>query len=427
MQIADDGFLHLTYCTNIHPADGWPAVFDTLQRFAPALKQRLSPSRPFGLGLRLSARDARELLEGDRLSALRAYLDEHGLYVALINGFPYGAFHGTPVKATVYAPDWRDDARVAYTLDLLTILRRLVPDGLDGGISTAPLSYKPWLRSPGRDSRTGTATHAEWTTMTNNVVRVVEQMVRVHQEDGRIIHLDIEPEPDCLIEHTDEAIAFFEQWLLPVGGLTLAASVGVSEAEARRLLLDHVRVCFDCCHSAVEFEDPVAALARLARAGIRVGRVQLSSALRVTFPSDPVEAAQLADRLRPFANSTYLHQVIAQRHDEQRQFPDLPDALQDDAPRDGAQWRIHFHVPLFASEYDGLRSTQGHVAMVIGEAIGQRFTRHLEIETYTWDVIPEAFRAGDAVSAIAREIAWTRGELERAAAPAASRGPAGAP
>src|SRR5713101_3394754 len=191
--------LHLTYCTNIHPADGWTAVLANLQRIAPALKARLCPSAPFGLGLRLSAREASELLEGDRLSEFRSFLDHEGLYVALINGFPHGSFHGTGVKTNVYAPDWRDEARVRYTLDLITILKRLVPEGLDGGVSTVPLSYKPWIGTPSRE---------EWEAIAHHVARVAESMVRVKHADGTLIHLDIEPEPDCLIENSDEAIAF---------------------------------------------------------------------------------------------------------------------------------------------------------------------------------------------------------------------------
>src|SRR5207253_2234388 len=106
VQLGDDGFFHLTYCTNIHPGDGWAAVDANLRRFAPALKRRLSPAAPFGIGLRLSALDARELLEGDRVRELRDFLLDEGLYVALINGFPHGSFHRTVVKADVYAPDW---------------------------------------------------------------------------------------------------------------------------------------------------------------------------------------------------------------------------------------------------------------------------------------------------------------------------------
>jgi len=387
---------HLTYCTNIHPADGWDAVFANLQKFAPALKTRFAPDQPFGVGLRLSARDARELLAGGRLEEFKAFLRDEGLYVAIINGFPYGPFHGTPVKASVYAPDWRQDARVAYTLDLIRILRAILPDGLDGGVSTAPLSYKPWMA------------HAEagsWDVITGNVVRVAEALARAREADGTLIHLDIEPEPDCSIENTAETLDFFERRLIPDGAPLLARALDVTAARARELLLEHIRVCFDCCHFAVEFEDAAAALERIDNAGIRIGRVQLSSALDVTVPTDAHEAGRIADRLRPFADATYLHQVVERREGELRHFLDLPDALEYREERSPRHWRIHFHVPLFAAEYDRLHSTQQYVAEVLQHVLRSGATRHLEIETYTWDVLPGGLKL-DLLESIAREYDW---------------------
>jgi sugar phosphate isomerase/epimerase len=400
VQLDTEGFFHLTYCTNIHPADGWAAVNDTLRQFAPELKRRLSPSAPFGLGLRLSARDARELLEGDRLAEFRGFLDSEGLYVALINGFPHGSFHRTAVKAAVYAPDWRDDERVRYTLDLLEILGRLAPAGLDGGISTAPLSYKPWMPHP---------THAAWDRLVSNVVRIAEALVRLRGGAGTFIHLDIEPEPDCLIETSDELIEFFERRLLPDGAPRLAALLGCGVSEAGDHLRDHVRLCLDCCHFAVEYEDPDAALTRVQNAGIQVGRVQLSSALRVTFPEPGQESDALAGRLRRFADSTYLHQVIERRGAELRHVPDLGEALDGPTPLPGTEWRIHFHVPLFTAHYDGLGSTQDYVRTVLDIARRTRFARHFEIETYTWDVLPAELKV-DLLDSIGREYEWVLGE-----------------
>ncbi|MEO8481656.1 MAG: metabolite traffic protein EboE, partial [Acidobacteriota bacterium] len=323
------GRFHLTYCTNIHAAQGWTAVFENIRRYAPPLKQRFAADAPFGIGLRLSARDARELLDG-HLEEFREWLVREGLYVAIINGFPFGSFHRAVVKADVYAPAWTDDERVRYTLDLLEILTALLPAGLDGGVSTAPLSYKAWL--PNADT-------AGWRLATTNVVRVAAAMARLRRERGIDIHLDIEPEPDCSIENTDETLAFFQHWLLPIGVPILATELQMSEEEARAALLHHVRVCFDCCHFAVEYEDPAVALARLASSGIRIGRIQLSSALRVTMPRDAASRARVTGRLRPFDDSTYLHQVIARHDDRLEHFPDLGDAL--DACRGdcGSEWR----------------------------------------------------------------------------------------
>ena len=388
--------LHLTYCTNIHPAEGWAAVYSNLRRYAPALKTRFSPDAPFGLGLRLSARDARELLTGRTLQEFRKFLDDEGLYVAIINGFPYGPFHGTPVKATVYAPDWRDEARVRYTADLIHVLRVLLPQGLDGGVSTVPLSYKAWV----------SAAEAEaWDTITRNIVRVAELLARIRQQDGTLIHLDIEPEPDCSIENTPETLEFFERRLLSSGAPLLARTLDVSIEAAREHLLEHIRICFDCCHFAVEYEDATGAIARIQAAGIKIGRVQLSSALDVPLPDDRAAAARVMERLQPFADSTYLHQVVERRDDRLRHYPDLPEALEHGVDPASKQWRIHFHVPLFTAHYDLLGSTQAYVADVLHYMLRTGGTRHLEIETYTWGVLPADLKH-DVLESIAREYEW---------------------
>jgi sugar phosphate isomerase/epimerase len=396
VRLAKHPNLHLTYCTNIHPADGWDAVFASVARYGPPLKARFSPDAPFGLGLRLSARDASELRTGSRLRSFQDFLREQGLYVAIINGFPYGPFHGTPVKASVYAPDWRHDERVDYTLDLIEIVRATMPAGVDGGVSTAPLSYKPWLAA---------AEAGAWDAIVRNVVRVAERLVRLRQEDGTRIHLDIEPEPDCVLENTAETLDFFARRLLPIGTPMLARALQTSESAAREHLLEHVRICFDCCHFAVEFEDAPTALERIAAAGIKIGRVQLSSALDVPLPRDADSAGRLVERLRAFADATYLHQVVERRGGELRHYLDLPDALEQPPEAAASHWRIHFHVPLFASEYGALGSTQSYVAEVLRHMLRTGATTHLEIETYTWDVLPAGLKL-DLLDSIAREYNW---------------------
>jgi sugar phosphate isomerase/epimerase len=376
---------HLTYCTNIHPANGWDAVFANLKHYAPQLKARFSPGA----------------LDGDRLQAFRTFLSDKGLYVALINGFPHGAFHGTVVKAEVYAPDWRAEARVRYTEDLIEILRRLLPPGAEGGISTAPLSYKAWMAD---DDSNG------WDTVIRHVVRIAEALVRVKQADRKTIHLDIEPEPDCCLETTDETLAFFSDRLLPRGAPILASSLGIGQDEARERLLEHIQICFDCCHFAVEYEDAARAIERLGRAGIRIGRVQLSSALRVHFPDAVAAAAETAERLKPFADAVYLHQVVEDGTGALRRYPDLPEALSRAAEAASKEWRIHFHVPLFTKRYDRFDSTQDYVRDVLDTMVRTGATRHLEIETYTWDVLPAGLK-GDLLESIAREYEWVLSTL----------------
>jgi sugar phosphate isomerase/epimerase len=399
VRVDANGSPHLTYCTNIHAAEGWDAVFANVRRFAPALKQRFSPSAPFGIGLRLSAREARELHEADRLTEFRAFLDDAGLYVALINGFPYGAFHRTAVKADVYAPDWRDEARMRYTLDMVEILSRLLPDHLDGGISTVPLTYKAWMPADGS---------AVWDAVIRNIIHVVAAMATLWEQHAIAIHLDIEPEPDCLVETTGEFLDFFQQRLLPDGAPLLAARLGCDVTRAQAHIRNHVRMCLDCCHFAVEFEDAADALRRIREAGIYIGRIQLSSALKVTFPDDPAQCGAVVDRLRRFTDSTYLHQVVERRDGRLEHYADLDVALAVRPVPAGAEWRIHFHVPLFTAEYDGLGSTQDYVRNVVALATASSTTRHFEIETYTWDVLPAGLKI-DLIESIAREYEWVLG------------------
>jgi Xylose isomerase-like TIM barrel len=345
--------LHLTYCTNIHPANGWEAVQESLRSHAPALKARLSPDAPFGIGLRLSGTESAELLADGRLDGFRAWLDTEGLYVFTINGFPHGTFHGQPVKADVHAPDWRSEERVAYTLRLAEILAALLPDGIEGTISTNPLSYGPWLDAAGVEA------------CTRNVRRVAEEL------RGTRIALAIEPEADGALATVDDLIRWW-----PDG-------------------LEHVTVCFDACHSAVAYEEPEEALDALDAAGIHVGKAQLSAALTVP--------AAAHEQLRAFADPIYLHQVT--ERGSRRTWPDLPEAL---AAENGGgdEWRVHFHVPIFVERYGALESTQDHLRRCIRRVR----TSHLEIETYTWDVLPADLKTSS-VDSIAREYEWVLGVL----------------
>jgi hypothetical protein len=200
-------------------------------------------------------------------------------------------------------------------------------------------------------------------------------------------------------------IEFFDRRLLPAGAPALSEALGLTREEARQALFEHVQVCFDCCHFAVEYEEPLAAIERIQKAGLRIGRVQLSSAIHVALPEGRGEAEAVAERLRPFADSTYLHQVIERHGNALRHFADLPDALDTAPDAGGRQWRIHFHVPLFTSEYDGFGSTQRDVQRVIEAAARTPFTKHLEIETYTWDVLPGDLKI-DLLESIHREYEW---------------------
>ncbi|GAB4518432.1 MAG: metabolite traffic protein EboE [Anaerolineae bacterium] len=390
---------HLTYCTNIHPSNDWANVFDTLKHYGPALKARLSPEAPFGIGLRLSGTESTELLQGDNLVQFKQFLDENGLYVFTMNGFPHGPFHNQPVKANVHAPDWRTDERVAYTTRLIHILAALLPEGMEGSISTSPLSYKAWVNLNDE---------ATWRLLTRNVVKIAAELVRVRQEQGKLIHVDIEPEPDGVIETSTELVNYFRDWLLTYGADQLAQTLGIAPEAARAHLLDHIQVCFDTCHVAVAYENPVDVLARYDTLGIKVGKIQVSAALKVPLPDDSAERELLRESLEKFQESTYLHQVLQQNaNGTVTQYPDLPEALPNIMNPDAQQWRIHFHVPIFIDQYASFSSTQDGILSTFALLKERPFTPYLEVETYTWDVLPEDMKI-DRLESIERELRWVR-------------------
>jgi hypothetical protein len=387
---------HLTYCTNIHAGETWVEVRANLERYVLAVKARVAPDRRFGVGLRLSAQAAETLAEPRELEACREFLAAHGLYVFTINGFPYGVFHGTRVKDEVYLPDWKDEARLRYTDRLARLLAELLDEpGLDGSVSTAPGAFKTRIVS-----------NSDEAVMAELMIRHVATLTEIRQRTGKRISLALEPEPCCHLETVAETVGFFECHLFARAAVArLAALAGVGLGESEALLREHLTVCFDACHMAVEFEEPGAALSTFQRAGIRIGKVQLSAGLRVLLAG---EADTALAALRPSAEGVYLHQVVERRDGRLTRYVDLPDALAATRPhdREPREWRVHFHVPLFRERLGVFLNTQQYLREVLSILRQEPSCRHLEVETYTWDVLPEQYRQEDIVTAVARELQW---------------------
>jgi hypothetical protein len=391
---------HLTYCTNIHPGEEWGEVFANLKQYIPALKAQLAPDESFGIGLRLADVATRELLQGNSLTEFHSWLSEQDLYVFTLNGFPFGGFHRQVVKDQVYAPDWSKPERVDYTLRLVTVLTQLLPDGMDGSISTLPLSYKPWFKG----NQLFLASLARSASF--NIAQVVVQMARIKAETGKVLHIDLEPEPDGFIENAAEVVDYFQTYLLPLGGEYLVKHLGISPEAAEAVILEHVRVCYDTCHFAVGYEDPIAVFQRFQAVGIQVGKIQISAALQVNIPTDIEQRRQVKQTLLPFAESTYLHQVIARdRTGRLHHYTDLEQALPDLEQTTASQWRIHFHVPIFIRDYQLFQSTQDDIVPVLDLLHTNPVCNHLEIETYTWEVLPQEMKL-DLLASIQREYEW---------------------
>jgi sugar phosphate isomerase/epimerase len=391
------GHVNLTYCTNIHAGERWPDIRASLDAHVPAIKTAVAPDRAFGIGLRLSGEAAASARQPEELAAFRDQLTALGAYVFTINAFPFGPFHGVRVKEHVYLPDWRSAERVAFTADSAAVLAAILPDGVDGSISTVPGAFKP----NGKESGAAAA-------MAARMIEAVADLVLTERQTGKRIALALEPEPCCFLETADESIAFFETELFRPETLDLlAARTGVNRSDAETLLRRHLGICYDVCHGSVEYEDPVAALDRLLAAGISVPKVQLSAAMRI-----PVMSHDLIDAVMRYDDGVYLHQTIVRGPDGLTRYVDLPDAVAAfKAGRADGEWRIHCHVPLFLSDLGEIGSTRADLQATLAALRQKSRSSHLEVETYTWDVLPEHLRTGSKAADIAREILFCVKEL----------------
>nr|WP_121269497.1 metabolite traffic protein EboE [Pedobacter schmidteae] len=390
---------HLTYCTNIHPGKDWAADFAALQENFPLIKQSVSPHQSLGLGLRLSNAASITLSDEAELTVFKQWLKENDAYVFTMNGFPYGDFHRTVVKEKVHAPDWTTDQRKDYTIRLFDILRFLLPKGMDGGISTSPLSYRHWFN-------TAEDFEVAKRTATLNIVAVVEHLIVIDRESGQLLHLDIEPEPDGILETGREFIDWFENDLLTLGIPVIADRFNISAQEATNLLKKHVCLCYDVCHFAIGYENHHAVLTELEQKGIGVGKIQISAALQADMSSAGAEKEAVKAGFSVFNEPTYLHQVVALKNDGGLiRYPDLPAALSDFDNKAVTQWRSHFHVPISIKEIGLLQSTQDDIITLLQLQKNQPFTNHLEVETYTWEVLPEQIKLPIAQS-ISNELNW---------------------
>lgn len=377
--------LHLAYCTNVHRGETWTETFATLEQHTLAVKQAVSPNAPYAIGLRLSDAAAHELSEPVRLREFQRWLDRHDCYVFTINGFPFGRFHGSPVKEQVYVPDWTAPARLDYTNRLFDLLAKLVPAGVAGSVSTLPGSFKAFIQSPEQEAA-----------MRANLWRCVEHIAGLSEKTGKDLHLGLEPEPLCFLENTAETLAFFN------------ALTADRPGDAR--LLRHLGVNYDACHFALQFEKPAETLAAFALNGIRLSKLHLTNALRL---KPTVSARQ---RLAELQDEVYLHQVIALRHDGTLgRHQDIDFALTaaaENAHFNDQEWRVHFHIPLHAEPDGEFQNTSDHLIELI-RLLGAKpsLCQHLEMETYTWEVMPAAFRNRRVEDQLVAEYDWTLARL----------------
>ena len=383
MQIKEG--IHLAYCTNIHRGEGWKETFQGLKEYSLKVKDKVSSTDPFAIGLRLGYKAAIELSEesSGRLDEFIQWLDVNNCYVFTINGFPYGQFHGARVKEQVYRPDWTSNSRLEYTNLLFNILSKILPDGISGSVSTLPGSFKEFIANEDEQSEM----------IVNNLGRCGHYINQLCEKTGKDLHLGLEPEPLGWFENTPETISFFERFR-SVHGDNFDSVIGVN---------------YDTCHLAIEYEDAIDSLSLFSKNNIRISKFHLSSALKLK----PNQVA--IDTLKAYQEDVYLHQVIGKLNNGRiMRYKDLPDAINEFDPdlNDYSEWRVHFHIPLHASPGGIFDDTRDHITDTLKVlAADPEICQHIEMETYTWEVLPKSMQSNNVVEQLSLEYEWTLNSL----------------
>ena len=376
----------LAYCTNVHRGEGWSETFSNLKTNTLKVRQQVCPSKPYAVGLRLGNSAAHELSSEKNLNAFREWLEKENCHVSGINGFPYGAFHGQSVKESVFLPDWTDPSRLEYTQKLFEILAALNPPNQQGTVSTLPGTFKKFNR-----------TVSQIDELQKNILVCAEYLLRLRDRTGVTLKLAVEPEPLGHFENTQQTVDFFDK---------------LRAQETTTSLVDNfLGVCYDTCHFALQYEEAAQSVEKLNANGAPILKYHLSSALRLN-PTD-----EALSRLTNMQEPTYLHQCTGQSQSgELTYFKDIPDALADlNALKKFNELRVHFHLPLHSSpiEKDFFNTTDflQKVLSVIMKQPGR--VRELEIETYTWEVLPQALRSLDVTDQVVAEYRWVLNELNQ--------------
>ena len=393
-----NGLGHLTYSTLVHPGDTWEEMWASLNTYVPKVKARIAPNQRFGVSLRLSADFAETLVKSKpEREKLKKFLGDNDMYLYTVNAFPYGAFKGTVVKEQVYEPDWRSEERTRYTMNVADVLADVCGPDISPSIQSAPLGFKPRV--------TGDNVVASYT---DHVMRVVAHLIALEQRTGCVVTLALEPEPYCFLETTDEAVDYFTKHLYSgAAAETVAKLAHIPISEAHVALRRHLGVVFDICHQAIEYENISQCLQKLVDAGIPIFKLQEAAAVHI-----PEVTQASVDALKRYSKTIYLTQTVEKKDGKLTRFLNLEDAFaaweKNPGPR---EWRTHFHVPVFLDDLGPFRTTRFAIEEALRFHKLKPLSRQLEIETYTWDVLPDNLKTGDIVDYVCRELEWVRGQL----------------
>ncbi|MDP7006449.1 MAG: metabolite traffic protein EboE [Phycisphaerales bacterium] len=359
----------LGYCTNVHSGNSFFDVIENLKKYSSAVQENFQ--KPLGIGLWLSDKASQEV----DTELLEDILQEHNLEVFTLNGFPFSDFHQDIVKHRVYKPNWSEEPRLDYTVQLANILSKIIKNK-EAGISTLPLGWNS-ASFENRDC-------------IQLLETCVEALEEIEQQTEKCIHLDIETEPGCRLQTSEDLCNFINKYF------------GDSERIRR-----YIRICHDTCHSVVMRENVHDCITNYKNAGLSIGKVQLSSAIEIDF--NGASSQKLLSDITSISEPRYLHQTSVFLDGNTKFYDNITDIPKDNP---SGVWRVHFHVPIHLDRVGELCTTQNELKSSIS-ALKEAGATTWEVETYTWDVAPNSMKDVELVDSIVKELRWASNQINK--------------
>lgn len=380
---------HLTYCSNIFKEKTWKNLFCKLKIYITNLR-KFFKKKHIGLSLCLSNSLANEIKKTDNISNLKMWLKKNRLYISSINGFVYQTFHQKKIKENIYLPDWTSKKRLNFTQNLIDILKNIIKKNHDGSISTLPISYKSWTKDNHK--------HYVLYKTSKHLSELLILLINIKKQIKNIIHLDIEPEPQCMIETYKETHTFFEQWLLPICKKYL-----IPRYKKQKLITHiytHIKICYDICHFSVNFENHKEILNSIQKSKIKIGKIQISSALKINLNNNN-KKSQLKTLLT-LQSSPFLHQTTEKVAKKIKKYTDIKHILETFEQKTHGEMRIHCHISIHEKIYKNIETTHQETQETLKIFLKTLRIKHIEIETYTHNIIYD----DNPLAAIIKEYNW---------------------
>jgi len=382
---------NLTYCSNIFKEKTWKNLLYKLDQYVKNIKKKIK-RKNIGLSLCISNSLTNEIKKGNNIQNLITWLRYNKSYISSINGFVYQSFHKKKIKEKIYFPDWSSKRRIIYTKKLIEILSKLIKKKYDGSISTLPVSYDLWTTTNNK--------HYLLYKASKNIAEIIDILIKIKQLQKKIIHLDIEPEPHCVIETYKNLISFFKHWLLPICNEYLKKKYKYKKTHNLTYIYRHIKICYDICHFSVNFENHQNILELIKKSRMKIGKIQISSALRIILTKENKKA--ITDQLLILKKSPFLHQVTEKTKNGIKKYLDIKYLLNDFSKKINCELRIHCHIPVYEKNYKNMYTTQNETERTLIILLQHLQIKHMEIETYTHDIM----YSNNQIESIIKEYDW---------------------